>query len=92
MIDRVGTETASWVHHRTFPQQVFHSRTRSMLWVLEAKGKESSDRHLQKLVESYRKKLLDEFKDTVFNSKRNIWEEIKANAYKRDLMGGLSWS
>ena len=35
------------------------------------------------MVESYRKKLLDEFKDTVFNSERNNWEEIKANANKR---------
>ena len=51
--------------------------------VLEADAKEFPDPHLQKMVESYRKKLLDEFKDTVFNSERNNWEEIKANANKR---------
>ena len=51
--------------------------------VLEADAKEFSDPHLQRKVESYRKKLLDEFKDTVFNSEQNNWEEIKANANKR---------
>ena len=54
-----------------------------MCSVLEADTKEFSDPHLQKIVESYRKKLLDEFKDTVFNSEPNNWEEIKANANKR---------
>ena len=83
MIDPVGTETANWVDHWTPPQQLFHSRTRSVRSVLEADAKEFSDPHLQKMVESYRKKLLDEVKDTVFNSERNNWEEIKANANKR---------
>ena len=83
MMDPVGTETANWVNHRTPPQQLFHSRTRSVRSVLEADAKEFSDPHLQKMVESYRKKVLDEFKDTVFNSERNNWEEIKANANKR---------
>ena len=44
---------------------------------------EYSNPHLPKMVDSYRKKLLDEFKDTVFSSERNISEEIKANANKR---------
>ena len=85
MIDPVGTETASWVDHRSPPppQQLFHSRTRSERSVLEADAKEFSDPHLQKMVESYRKNLLDEFKDTVFNSERNNWEKIKPNANKR---------
>ena len=39
--------------------------------------------HLQKMEESYRRKLLDELDDTVFNSERNNSEEIKANATKR---------
>ena len=73
MIDPVGTETANWVDHRTPPQQLFHSRTPSVRSVLEADAKEFSYPHLQKMVESYRKKLLDEFKDTVFNSERNNW-------------------
>ena len=51
--------------------------------VLEADAKKFLDPHLQNMVESYRKKLLDEFKDTFFNSERNNWEEIKANANKR---------
>ena len=51
--------------------------------LLEADAKESSDPHLQKVVESYRKQLLDEFKDTAFNSEVTDWEEIKANADKR---------
>ena len=71
MIDPVGTETANWVDHRTPPQQLFDSRTWSVRSVLEANAKEFSDPHLQKMVESYRKKLLDECKDTVFNSERN---------------------
>ena len=83
MIDPVGTETANWVDHRTPPQQLFHSRTRSVRSVLEADAKMFSDPHLQKMVESYRKKLLAEFKDTVSNSERNSSEEIKANANKR---------
>ena len=64
-------------------QQLFHSKTRSVRSVLEADAKEFSQPHLQKLVESYRKKLLDEFKNTVFNSERTNWEEIKANTDKR---------
>ena len=83
MIHPVGTETANWVDHRTLPQQLFQSRTRSVRSVLEADAKEFSSPHLQKMVESYRQKLLDEFKDLVFNSERNNWEEIKANANKR---------
>ena len=39
------------------------------------------------MVESYRKKLLDEFKDTVFTSEQKNWQEIKANANKRGLDG-----
>ena len=35
------------------------------------------------MVESYRKNLLDEFKDTVFNSEQNNWGPIKANANER---------
>ena len=42
-----------------------------MRTVLEADAKEYSDPHLQKMVESYWKKLLDEFKDTAFHSERN---------------------
>ena len=45
--------------------------------VLEADAKEFQDRHLQK---SYRKKLLEDFKDTVFNSEQKNLEQIKANA------------
>ena len=55
--------------------------------VLEAYAKEFLDPHLPKLEESYRKKLLDEFKDTVYNPERNYWEETKANADKRGLDG-----
>ena len=51
--------------------------------VLEADAKEFSDPHLQKMVESSCKKLLDEIKGTVFNSERKNWEEIKVNANKR---------
>ena len=47
--------------------------------ILEANAKEFSDPHLQKMVESYRKKLFDEFKDRAFNSERKNW----ANANKR---------
>ena len=83
MIDPVGTETANWVSHRTAPQQVFHSRTLSVRSVLEANAKEFSDAHPQKLVESYHERLLDEFKDTRFNSEQNNWGEIKPNADKR---------
>ena len=83
MIHPFGTETANWVEHRTPPQQLYHSRTRSVRSVLEANAKEFSDPHLQKMVESYRKRLLDEFKDTVFNPERNNWEDIRANANKR---------
>ena len=83
MIDPVGTETANWVDHRTHPQQVFHSRTPSVRSVLEADAKEFWDPHVQTLVESYRKKLRDECKDTVFNSERKNWEEINANAEQR---------
>ena len=54
-----------------------------MRWVVEADAKEFSDPHRQKMVEQYRDKLLDEFKDPVFNSEWNNWEEIKANADKR---------
>ena len=54
-----------------------------MRLVSEADAKEFSDPQLQKLVESYRKKLLDEFKEPVFNSECNNWKEIKANASKR---------
>ena len=54
-----------------------------MRLVLEADAKEFSDHHLQNMVGSYLTKLLDEFKDTVFNSERNDLEEIKANANKR---------
>ena len=50
MIDPVATETANWVHHRILPQQLLHSRTRSVRSVLQAK--EFSDPHVQKLVES----------------------------------------
>ena len=67
MIDPVGTETANWFDHRTPPQQLFHPRTRSVPSVLEDDAKEFSDPHLQKMVESYGKKLLDEFNDTVFD-------------------------
>ena len=83
IFDPVGTETANWVDHRTPPPQIFQSRTRSLRSVLEADAKAFSDPHLQKMVESYRKKLLDEFEDTVFNSEQNNWEEIKATASKR---------
>ena len=83
MIDPVGTETANWVDHRTALQQLFHWRTRSVRSVLEADAKEFSDPYLQEMVESYRKKLLDEFMDRLFNSERNNWEEINANANKR---------
>ena len=71
MIDPVGTETANCVDHRTPCPKLFHSRTRSVRLFLQADAKEFSDPRLQKLVEAYRKKLLDEYKDTVFNSDRN---------------------
>ena len=83
MIDPVSTETANWVDHRIPPKQLFHSRTRSVCSVPEADAKEFSDPHVQKLVESYRKKLLDEFKDNVFSPEQNDWEEIKANTDKK---------
>ena len=51
--------------------------------VLEADGNEFFDPNLHKLLESYHNKLLDEFKDTVFNAQRNIRKEIEANASKR---------
>ena len=93
MIDPVGTETANWVDHRTSPQQLCHSRTRAVRSVLEAAAKENSDPHLQKMVESYRKKLLDEFKDTVFNSERNIIRgRSKPIPTRGDLKGGSTWS
>ena len=47
--------------------------------VVEADSKEFSDPHVQKLLESYRKKLLGEFKDTIFNSERINLEEMMAN-------------
>ena len=83
ILDLVGTETANCVDQRTPPQHLLYPRTRSVRSILEADAKEFSDPHLQKMVELYRKKLLDEFKDTAFNLERNNWEEIKANANKR---------
>ena len=56
MIDPVGTETANLGRSQDPPpQQLLHSRTRSVRSVLEADAKEFSDPHLQKMVESYRK-------------------------------------
>ena len=77
MSDPVGSDAAIWVDHRTFPQQLFDSRTRSICSVFQAAAKEFSDCHLQKCVESDPKKLLHKFKDTVFNSERNISEGIR---------------
>ena len=83
MIDPVGTETAKWVDHRTPPRAKLPLENSVVRSVLEADTKAFSDPHLQKMMESYCKELLDEIKDTVFNSERNNWEEIKANAKKR---------
>ena len=83
MPNPAGTETRNGVHHRTPPLQLLHSRTLSVRLVLVAGAKEFSNLHLQNLVESYRKKLLDEFEDTVFNSEVNNWDEVKANADER---------
>ena len=60
-----------------------NSSTRSVRSVLEADAKKFTDPHLQKSVESHRTNFLDEFRDTVFNSDGNHWEDIKANDDKR---------
>ena len=87
LTDPVAPENVNWVNHRTPPQQLLHSRTCSVRLVLEADAKGFPDPNLQTLVEPYRKKLLDQFKETGFNSEQNNWEGLKATADGREQDG-----